>query len=69
MSDQTPDHPTLPSVNYLFPDSETQTAYVRCQCGHAGWIDRDQWRGEVSIDCPACSYHETVDLRRHIEIE
>jgi len=68
MTDQKPEHPTLVAESYLFPDSETQTAYVRCRCGHAGWVDQDQWRGNVSIDCPACSYHETVDLREYLQV-
>jgi len=68
MTDQSPDHPTLAAGSYLFPENETKTAYVRCQCGHAGWIDQDQWTGDVSIDCPACSYHETVDLRKHHKV-
>jgi len=55
---------------YLFPTRDTRTAYVRCPtCGHQGWIDQDQWRGETSIDCPACPYHRTVDMRDHVSLE
>ena len=38
-------------------------AYIRCpSCGVVGQIDSEQLRGEVSIDCPDCEYHETHDL-------
>lgn len=56
--------------DYLFPKNEQRTAYIRCpECGHQAWIDREQWCGEVSIDCPACPYHETVDMREHLPLE
>ncbi len=31
-------------------------------CGLEARIDDDQYHGRVSIDCPACPYHETHDL-------
>lgn len=34
----------------------------RCPtCGVVGEIDEDQYRGRVSIECPECTYHETMD--------
>jgi len=61
------DVPTLVGEGYFFPNNPDKTAYVRCPgCGHAGWVDMDQFCGDVSIDCPACPYHETVDLREHV---
>lgn len=33
-------------------------------CGIRARIDRDQYEGKVSVDCPECSYHETHDHRR-----
>lgn len=32
-------------------------------CGARGEIDLEQYRGEVSVDCPVCDYHETHDHR------
>lgn len=32
-------------------------------CGTRGRIDRDQYEGKVSVDCPECPYHETHDHR------
>lgn len=32
-------------------------------CCEAGFIDEDQFKGNVSIDCPECEFHETVNLR------
>lgn len=32
-------------------------------CGLRAHIDRDQYEGRVSVDCPDCDYHETHDLR------
>lgn len=39
---------------------------LRCPgCGQFADIDRDQYIGTVSLDCPndACTFHETHDLR------
>ncbi len=42
---------------------------VRCPgCGLEARIDDDQYHGRVSIDCPACPYHETHDLSKHPRI-
>ena len=27
-------------------------------------IDKDQYEGKVSIDCPKCKFHETLNLAR-----
>lgn len=41
---------------------------IQCpNCGIYGTIDREQFRGEVSIDCPDCPYHETHDLRKRAD--
>lgn len=37
----------------------------RCPlCHTCGYIDDEQFKGQVSIQCamPGCSYHETLDL-------
>ncbi len=35
-------------------------AVIRCPgCKGAGVVDLDQYRGEVSIQCSNCDYHET----------
>jgi hypothetical protein len=31
-------------------------------CGLIGRLDDDQWNGRVSIDCPECAFHETINL-------
>jgi hypothetical protein len=31
-------------------------------CGQWADIDDDQFHGRVSIDCPDCEFHETLDL-------
>ena len=39
-------------------------AFVNCPgCGETLETDEDQYRGDVSLDCPECDYHETHDLR------
>lgn len=41
-------------------------ALIECpECGIYGEIDHEQFRGEVSIECPkdGCSFHQTVDFR------
>lgn len=44
--------------------------WVECPiCGLEAMIDGEQYRGEVSINCPNCPYHETHDLRRTDEEE
>lgn len=32
-------------------------------CGLRARLDGEQYRGEVSVDCPECEYHETHDHR------
>ncbi len=45
-----------------------QSVLIVCpECGRTGWIDGEQYRGQVSIDCPECDYHETHDLRQTTE--
>jgi predicted Zn-ribbon and HTH transcriptional regulator len=49
-----------PEVIYNFD----RGAMIECpDCKSVGYADADQYRGEVSIDCPECDYHETHDLR------
>ena len=36
--------------------------FVCPNCGLEGIIDDDQYHGRVSIDCPDCPYHETVNV-------
>lgn len=41
-------------------------ALAECpRCEKRMWLGKNQYKGEVSIQCPtpACSYHETHDLR------
>ena len=45
------------------PMSTTANFFVKLPCGHWGWIDRDQWAGDVSIVCGNCDWHDTRDLR------
>lgn len=54
----------VPGYVSLGPEYRVDSALIVCPtCGRTGWIDGDQYRGEVSIDCPECDYHETHDLR------
>jgi len=44
--------------------TEESFPLFRCPgCSVVGEIDREQFEGKVSIDCPvdSCSYHETQD--------
>lgn len=55
-----PDEPKV-----IYPPNPTATTahfLVELPCTHVSWIDREQWAGEVSIECE-CGWHETVDLR------
>lgn len=39
-------------------------AWATCpSCACRMKLDGDQYRGEVSVDCPECEYHETYDHR------
>jgi len=33
-------------------------------CGVKAMIDEDQYRGKVSLLCPECGFHETIDLSK-----
>lgn len=50
-----------PEVIYDLRGSDgTFAAHVRCPgCGLVLAVDFEQYRGEVSMDCPDCEYHET----------
>ncbi|KKM72631.1 hypothetical protein LCGC14_1418610 [marine sediment metagenome] len=32
-------------------------------CGLTATIDQDQYEGKASIQCPACDFHETINLK------
>jgi hypothetical protein len=58
----------IPEV-ILRPDEHSTDgcyARIRCPiCKFAGWVDKDQYDGRISIQCdqPGCTYHEVHDLR------
>lgn len=33
-------------------------------CGLLGFIDDEQYHGKVSIQCPGCVFHMTIDLSK-----
>lgn len=35
-------------------------------CGVRGYIDNDQFCGEISIECKCGNFHETIDFRKSI---
>ena len=40
----------------------SSVVYLCCPgCGLEATLDDDQLHGRVSVDCPECEYHETVD--------
>lgn len=41
-------------------DGEPQWQFCCPGCGLRADVDEDQIRGQVSIDCPECDYHETL---------
>lgn len=44
----------------------TPTWKFKCpSCGIWGYIDNDQYHGKVSLDCPNCEFHETINLKEH----
>lgn len=44
------------------------TWWVTCPgCELEAMVDREQLKGEVSIDCPHCDYHEAHDLRDMVD--
>ena len=55
---------TLPEIIYGPLKGDDLHASIRCpSCRATGWIDRDQYEGRVSVECPAaCGYHETHDF-------
>ncbi len=41
---------------------------IKCPgCGLEARIDQDQFEGMVSIACPECPYHETIDIKNEID--
>jgi predicted RNA-binding Zn-ribbon protein involved in translation (DUF1610 family) len=41
---------------------------IKCpECGLEAPIDQDQFEGKVSIDCPECPYHETIDFKQALK--
>lgn len=53
----------VPDVLYT-PEDTGAYAIIRCpNCEVVCMADEEQYRGEVSIDCTECEYHETHDLR------
>lgn len=54
----------LKNVNVVTDTDEAFVAWGNCPgCGLRARIDRDQYRGDVSVDCPSCYYHATHDHR------
>ena len=43
-------------------DGEFVRQYKCPGCQNWGDIDEDQFHGTVSIDCPNCEYHETINV-------
>lgn len=54
---------TVPKVHSVWKRNDYLRAMVECPgCGYLACIDKDQYEGKVSIDCPECDYHETHDF-------
>ncbi len=52
-----------PRVVYGPTKNKDLYACIQCPaCGRKAWIDREQYRGEVSMVCE-CGWHETYDLQ------
>ncbi len=34
-------------------------------CGLSARIDDDQYHGRVSVDCPECPFHKTIDFSQN----
>lgn len=44
-------------------DRDKLITKLKCPgCGQWGEIDDEQLQGHVSIDCPDCEFHETIDF-------
>lgn len=49
-------------------EATSESIKVKCpKCGFIGSIDKDQFQGNVSIDCPNCRFHETHNLESEVE--
>lgn len=48
-------------------DGKPVTKFQCPQCSLWGDIDEDQFYGRVSIQCPECTFHETIDLSALVE--
>lgn len=46
-----------------FRDDENYAWFTCPKCGLTGIIDKEQYEGKVSIDCPECDFHKTIDFR------
>lgn len=43
-------------------DEEIYASLICPDCGLFGTIDKEQYEGVVSIDCPGCDFHKTIDF-------
>lgn len=54
----------LKNMNVKYANGDFKWGWGTCpRCGLRGRIDEDQYKGEVSVDCPGCPYHATHDHR------
>ena len=56
------DDPEITDIEWVKLDGKWEVKYRCPGCSRWGFIDKEQYRGEVSIDCPECEFHETVNL-------
>ena len=55
----------IPKIIKLLNDEVHQSlkALIECpECNLKAWIDQDQYYGEISIDCPECEFHKTINF-------
>ncbi len=52
-------------IKTVISDGE-ETRKLQCPgCGQWGYIDDDQYRGKVSIECE-CGFHKTINLEEEV---
>ncbi len=53
-------------VKVLINSTNKEFATFNCpKCNLYGTIDKDQYEGKISIQCPNCDFHKTINFRQN----
>lgn len=52
---------------FINATNEEYASFICPKCNLYGIIDKEQYKGKISVQCPKCDFHRTIDFRK-IEI-